>query len=252
MPKSNNLTILPVKNQENEAYKGINIDKKLPQLPQLILQVAPIKAGKTVRTANLFFNDNFYRDVFDHIYVFSPSLYADPINQAYLKDDDFSTFDEYSDDMVKQIIKNQMDRPKDERPLIAFLFDDLIGSLNPNTAFAFKLATKFRHYNVGMMVFNTQSLRSVPPILRNNCTSVLLSFFTNTKEEKKIYEEYSEYYGGEKKFHSLYHGILENSPRYDFLVLRLDQNPATCEHGFGNTIGLNTTPIKSEDEYNDI
>tara|TARA_R110000824_G_scaffold3636_2_gene17196 strand:- start:536 stop:1282 length:747 start_codon:yes stop_codon:yes gene_type:complete len=229
------LTILPVVNQENPAYDGIDIDEALPQFPQLILQVAPIKAGKTVRTANLFFNENFYRDTLDHTYVFSPTMFADPINQAYMKDDDFSTFDEYDDNIVRKIVANQMEKPKEDRPLIGFIFDDLIGYLKDN-AFAFKLATKFRHYNIGLMIFNTQSLRSVPPILRNNATTVILSHFSNEKENKKIMEEYSEFFGGEKIFANKYHGTLGSSERYDFLVLRLDENPAVMEHGFGNVI----------------
>ena len=241
-----NLTILPVKNQENIAYEGLDIDPALPQFPQLFLQVAPIKAGKTVRTANLFFNKNFYRDAFDHTYVFSPTMFADPINDSYLKDDDFSTFDEYDDSIVKKIVANQMAQPKKDRPLIAFIFDDLIGYLK-ESAYAFKLATKFRHYNIGLMVFNTQSLRSVPPILRNNATTVILSHFSNEKENKKIMEEFAEFYSGERVFSDLYHGTLGASERFDFLVLRLDQNPAQMEHGFGNTIYTGSHKLRNQE-----
>ena len=248
---SSGLEILPVKKQENTAYDEVDIDERLPQLPTLMLQVAPIRAGKTVRTANLFFNKNFYRDVFDHTFVFSPTMFADPINDSYMKDDDFTTYDEYDDNTVQKIVANQMEVPKKDRPLIAFIFDDLIGYL-PINAFAFKLATKFRHYNIGLMVFNTQSLRSVPPILRNNATTVLLSHFSNEKENKKIEEEFGEFYGGMKNFMKLYHGNLGGAERFDFLVLRLDNNPATMEHGFGNVVYNGTTYTGDGDKQESI
>ena len=48
----------------------------------------------------------------------------------------------------------------------------------------------FRHFNIQLLAYVTQSFKAIPPIVRNNATDVIIMKQSNAKELEKIMEEY--------------------------------------------------------------
>ena len=52
------------------------------------------------------------------------------------------------------------------------------------------LASRFRHYNIKMLLMSSQNYRAVSPVIRSNATNMIIgSPFPNMKELGKIAEE---------------------------------------------------------------
>jgi hypothetical protein len=80
----------------------------------------------------------------------------------------------------------------------------VLGSIK-KTAEVNMLATRFRHYNIKMLLFSTQVFRQVSNIIRGNCTNLIIgSPFPNRKELLKIAEEYGDLVDGVENFLKIY------------------------------------------------
>ena len=87
------------------------------------------------------------------------------------------------------------------------------------------LATRFRHYGIGLLAFTTQSFRAVSGLIRNNATDVIIMKQQNNKELEKINEEYGDLFPN--IFMELYKKAIEDAP-YSFLYLDMQTNPASA------------------------
>jgi len=221
------LKVLPPKElKKKPKFKGIH-----PHLWDInngacIGQIGKVRAGKSIRTLNLFFNKNMYAGLFDIVFIFSPTLMNDPINKSYLKDEDFITFDTYSDEVLQGILDSQLEYVKDgeEPPRIAILFDDLLTMGIKQNALAWTLSSNYRHFGISLLVYNLQKLTGLPVVVRSNLSGATISKFNSSTQEDKLIFEFGEYYGGDKNFKKLYE---ENTKEpYSFISLKLDQNPA--------------------------
>ena len=93
-----------------------------------------------------------------------------------------------------------------------------------NNAISF-LATRFRHYGIGLLLFTTQSFRAVSGLIRNNATDIIIMKQQNQKELEKVLDEYGDMFPN--IFMELYKKAIEDAP-YSFLYLDLQTNPATA------------------------
>ena len=226
------LKILPVQDPPNEKQKPVN--PILPQPPSLLLMISPIRTGKSTLISNLLLNSNFYgQHFFDEVFCISPTIMNDKTSRFLRKA--FSCHDEYSDELVQGIIKSQegFDNPED-RPDIALILDDIIGQIR-RESYLNHLASRFRHYNIKLLLMSSQNYRAVSPIIRSNCTHMVIgSPFPNNKELGKIAEEIGDQFGGADNFLRIYH--LATPEKYDFLYLDLTQNPPLAYHNFEKVI----------------
>tara|TARA_R110000851_G_scaffold83841_2_gene182996 strand:- start:183 stop:974 length:792 start_codon:yes stop_codon:yes gene_type:complete len=227
------LKILPVQDPPNEKQKPLN--PILPQPPSLLLMISPIRTGKSTLISNLLLNSNFFgQDYFDEVFCISPTIYNDKTSRFLRKA--FSCHDAYSDELVQGIIKGQegFEDNMEARPDIALILDDIIGQIK-RESYLNHLASRFRHYGIKLLLMSSQNYRSVSPVIRSNCTHMLIgSPFPNNRELGKIAEEIGDQFGGADNFLRIYH--LATPKKYDFLYLDLTQNPPLAYHNFEKVI----------------
>ena len=204
------LTILPVKPDPTKHKLKYPIHPNLPDIStgQLGLLIGRVKAGKSNLAVNLFENRNFFKNQFDLIYIISPTVYSDKTLRFLREKYPNTIYDKYSDKIIENIIKYQESFPRENRPFIAIYFDDIIGSLSNSTSnkpySLFSLCCKYRHWNIGLLLVCSQTLKSLPPVARSNASFVMLSRTSNQKELEKICDEYGDSFGGQKNFLQLY------------------------------------------------
>ena len=237
---TNNLSVLPVKDITKESIEDKKIRNRynelLPRIPFLMLIIAPVRSGKSVLLMNLIYR--MYNACFDQIVYISPTVSHDKSTRMLWEDDDIIKVDEnlnQIDAIVEGIVDNQKDKHESDRKHVLVVLDDCLGLFSKN-GYLMNLCSRFRHYKISI-VFTTQAFKSVPPIVRNNATSVMMFKTANDAEKKKIFEEYA---GNYPKFDSIY----EQATREKFNFLYLDQEKIKAYHNF------DTLLYSKDDDYN--
>jgi hypothetical protein len=218
--------IFPVKDPPKEKPRKI-LHPNLPELPTIMTLVMPTKSGKSTILSNLLLRDDFYKDVFDNVTIMSNTIDQD-ITSRFLKKA-CDCYVGYDDMILANIVEQQKKIEADERPFIAMIFDDILGSVK-RSSYLNHLVTRSRHYGVGLLAISVQSFKAVGPTIRNNTNSFICGNLQNMSELDKISLEYSGMFGGDKKFRQIYHKATEQ--RYDFLYLDLQSNPARSFRSF--------------------
>ena len=214
--------VFKVKDPDPDS-KFSDIHPHLPQPPSLLLIVGSVKAGKSNLLVNLLCNPDMFKDKFDIVKIISNTLNADPKGKIMNKY--FDCQDHYTDEMITDIIESQKKYEDFERPSIALVLDDILTKdFKKSNAVSF-LATRFRHYGIGLLAFTTQSFRAVSGLIRNNATDVIIMKQQNSKELEKINEEYGDLFPG--IFMELYKRAIEDQP-FSFLYLDMQTSPATA------------------------
>ena len=226
--------ILKVKDPPKEKVKPLH--PHLPQPPALLLMISPIRTGKSTIINNLLLNSKFYgQDFFDEVMCVSPTIYNDKTSRFLKKA--FDCYDEYDDSIIDNLIEKQegYEDPQ-ERPDIALILDDIIGLIR-REAKVNHLASRFRHYNIKLLLMSSQNYRKVSPVIRSNATNMIIgSPFPNMKELGKIAEEIGDQFGGADNFLKIYYTATPN--KYDFLYLDLQSNPPLAYHNFDKVIAV--------------
>lgn len=214
------LTILPVKPREHE--QKVNIHPNLPDINKgcCIIDIAKPRGSKTTRLVNYLQNPNFYQNKFDCVYIYSSTMSNGDDTARFLYDEFGDTiYSEYSDSHLQSILDYQDSIPKPDRPRIALIFDDFIAFPNIHrNALMFKIASSYRHHNIMLLLYNTQQMKYLPPIVRSCANYVILSQNSNQKQVEQLAEEYGNTYGTEK-FKELFADA--TSEPYGFLYLDL-------------------------------
>ena len=209
-----------------------DIHPHLPQPPALLLIIGSVKQGKSNLVVNLLCSPEMYKDKFDIVKIISNTLNADP--KGKLLNKYFDCEDHYEDSMITELVESQKKYEDFERPSVAVILDDILTKdFKKSNAVSF-LATRFRHYGIGLLAFTTQSFRAVSGLIRNNATDVIIMKQQNQKELEKINEEYGDMFPN--NFMDLYNYAIKDAP-FSFLYLDLQTNPATAYLRFEKKIG---------------
>ncbi len=229
------LTILPVKPSGDEKKLKKPIHPNLPNIAtgQLGIMISPVKTGKSTVISNLLLSPSFYRDQFDIVYVISNTIHNDQTSRFLKEAFPETVFDQYSDDIIQNIITYQKSFPKKDQPFIAIILDDFLGI--KSKSMIFHLATRFRHYNIGLLLFASQLFRGLPPVIRQNATFAIIGGPNPSDFEiDKMAEEYGAIYRGMDNFKRLYREA--TNKRYNFMYLDLQSNPTKAYRNFSDLI----------------
>ncbi len=234
---NDDLSILPVKEEGNEQKLKRPLHPNLPNIAtgQVGILISPVKTGKSTIISNLLLNPNFYKDQFDLVYIISNTINNDRTSRYLKKEFPETIFDDLTriDEIIDNIIKYQDSFPRGEKPFIAIILDDFLGV--KKSAKINYLATRSRHYNIGLLLFASQVFRGLEVPVRQNATFVIIgSPNPNEKELNKMAEEYGDILGGRDKFFQLYKKATPN--RFDFMYIDIQSNPTKVYSGFKNLI----------------
>ena len=218
--------ILPIKEEEGINPKAHHeylpdVGVGVPGKGSLLCMLSPRNTGKSTIISNLFLNPNFYgEDFYDEVYIISPTINVDRTSRHLAKR--FTTFDNYSPEVIQGIIRSQLSFDEEERPEIALVLDDCVGLMDKEIA---NLCTRSRHYNIKLLVISSQKFRgALDPIIRANITDLIVgSPFPNQREISAISEEFGDMFGGPENWIDLYKKATPK--KYDFAYMKLSNPP---------------------------
>tara|TARA_R110000782_G_scaffold21284_2_gene57265 strand:+ start:2696 stop:3601 length:906 start_codon:yes stop_codon:yes gene_type:complete len=228
-----------------------------PHLPQtggpgggaLVLLVAPVKSGKSTLISNIMLNPDFYgENYFDYCKVMSNTIMNDVTSRFMLKA--FDVTDHYDEAELNGLIDLQASYEKEDQPEIAYICDDLLGSI-PRNSVLNHLCARFRHYNFKLFIISTQNFKAVSTITRQNATNIIIgSPYPNQSELMKISESYGELVGGSQPFLDLYKTATPE--KYDFLHMDLQENPVHCYRNFEELLMVGDKWVVGDHDNYDI
>ena len=241
----NGPTVIPVR--PPTPTKDLHPDVH-PHLPQIqgpgggacLLMISPVKTGKSTIISNILLNKDFYdaQERFDTTHIISNTI-ANDVTSRFLKKA-FDCHDSYRDSIIDGIVDRQKSFAKVDQPEICIVVDDCLGSIKREGRINY-LASRFRHFNIKLLIISAQNFRSCSPIIRQNATNVIVgSPFPNMKERLKIAEEYGDVFGGQDQWLKLYKHATPN--RYDFIHMDLQENPPIMYASFDRVICIGENP----------
>ena len=170
--------------------------------------LGPSGVGKSVLLSNFILD--IYRDCFDQIFLFSPSINVDstwlPVKkyiEEHMKikhtDKDPIYFDHYDPIALNNIIETQhkitkhmKDAKKTKLFQVLIIVDDFADdpSFSRSSRLLHSLYTRGRH-NMISTVVSTQAYRALHPIIRLNATEIFIFRLRNFKDIEAVVEETS-------------------------------------------------------------
>lgn len=232
-------TIMPVVPPEDAGSdEHPEIHPHLPQIAgpgggALLLMISPVRTGKSTIISNLLLGDSemgFYdaQDRFHTTTIISNTIANDVTSRFLAKA--FDTHDSYNDNIIDGIVSQQKSFDKEEQPDIAVILDDCLGSIRREARIN-HLASRFRHFNIKLLIISSQNFRSCSPIIRQNATNVIVgSPFPNQKELGKMAEEYGDVFGGADNWLKIYKKATPD--KYNFLHMDFQSNPPKAYRNF--------------------
>jgi len=229
---SNVPKIEPIKITEYTSKQSkYDVVAKLP-LRDIIL--GPSGSGKGILLQNLILN--IYKDCFDRIYIFSPSIFVDktwsPVIEHINKDLKVNTekekclFDTFDTEELSNIVETQKKiaehmKSQNYKKIYQILIiiddwaDDYKASHNPvlNSLF-----TKGRHSFISVIV-SSQKFRALSNIMRVNAVNLYVFRLRNVGDLDAFVEEVSAV-ASKKELLNLYHIATEEA--YSFLFIKLN------------------------------
>ena len=250
--KMNTPVIRPVIPPEEIKTDNPEVHPHLPQIDgpgggSLLLMISPVRTGKSTIISNLLLGDSemgFYdaQERFHSTTIISNTIANDVTSRFLAKA--FDTYDSYQDHIVDGIINQQKSYDKEEQPEIGVVLDDCLGSIRREASIN-HLASRFRHFNIKLLIISSQNFRSCSPIIRQNATNVIVgSPFPNEKELGKMAEEYGDNFGGAKNWLEIYKKATPQS--YDFLHMDFQSNPPKAYHNFETLIAEGSNQVSGD------
>ena len=247
--------IVPVKDPEKQPSRHSPIHPNLPQIDgfgggALLLMISPVRTGKSTIINSLLLGSKemgFYdgQERFDNVSIISNTV-ANDITSRFMRKA-FDTYDSYDDSIIDGIVQRQKSYEKEEQPEIALILDDCLGSIRREAKIN-HLCSRYRHFNIRLLIISSQNFRMCSPIIRQNATNVIVgSPFPNQKELGKMAEEYGDVFGGAENWLKIYKLATPN--RYDFLHMSFQDNPPKAYHNFETLIAEGSKIIGSKDNF---
>ena len=238
--ENSNMKVVPIRPLEikdDTTMYHPNLPKITRNSGSITLLLGPTASGKTSVINWLLLNSNAWggkKSAFENVYIFSPSVECDD-SCRFLREY-FECYTEYKDEYLKAILDKQESFPKKERPKGMIVIDDSVGNnamKRGGTLQAF--LSRYRHWNMNV-IMSVQSFRALSTIARANATNILIfNGIYNSKEFEKIEEEFDDMYKCSLK--KCYNLFAPN--KYDFLHLKLRENPPEMYKGFQQQINYN-------------
>jgi len=166
----------------------------LPKENFVGLILGPPRSGKSHLIVNLVLRKELYRNVFDLIYLISPTGANDPSMKPLLESSAVTHFGTYSDELIDSIIADQekakieAERVHDKPMRALIILDDGIGLSERRSSIA-QLSTRYRHFNISILIAS-QVFREVSNIIRKNASFVIIYTVHSDKEMKSLEDEY--------------------------------------------------------------
>ena len=231
--------VIPVRDPDPVKSIHPEVHPNLPQIEgfgggALVLLISPVRTGKSTLISNMLLNDEFYdaQERFQSTTIISNTISND-ITSRFLRKA-FDTHDAYDDSIIEGIVKKQKAYDKEDQPEIAVVLDDCLGSIRREAKIN-HLASRFRHFNIKLLVISSQNFRMCSPIIRQNATNVIVgSPFPNQKELGKMSDEYGDVFGGAENWLKIY--AAATPERYDFLHMNFQTNPPRAYRNFETLI----------------
>ena len=181
--------------------------EQVPKLPCRSILVGSSSSGKGVVIQNLILD--IYRDCFERIYLFSPSIFVDQTNKAitdYLdskiqlsEDEPSLYYDTYDPDSLENIINTQKkiithQKSKNVKKLcsIAIVVDDFADdpTFSRNSKLLHSLFTRGRHSQISTFIA-TQKFNALATILRVNADTLYVFRLRNYSDLNTFLDEVS-------------------------------------------------------------
>ena len=220
-------------------YKHVEFSNKqsnfehVPKLPMRAMIVGPSGSGKTILLQNMILN--IYRNCFERIYIFSPSVDIDhswnPVKEYIKKeikpsDKEKYLFDSYNPEELSQIISKQYkvteymkSQGKTKLFQILIIIDDFADDpqFTRNSKLLHQLYIRGRHICCSTIT-STQVYKAISPIVRKNMTQLFIYRLRNQADLLAIIEEVSAVHNS-KILHELY-SVATREP-HSFLYINL-------------------------------
>lgn len=203
-----NTTIVPVK-VKNTLIKLAGRSALIPEPHFLMCIVAPVRSGKSVLLCNLAFRESYYRDVFSRIVTISSSVELDETLAP------FRQFEYYSPSSGKELDEYIQIASNDPTQSTLLIIDDCADLIKPGDKLC-KLATKYRHLNMSIII-TSQYFMLLPPVIRTNMTVCILFKLANAEELEKIFKAFGHSFGA--KLEIAYTEVFGGDRKYNFLAL---------------------------------
>ena len=228
-------TIEPIKVKQYEVKQS-----KYPQcgkLPVRSILLAPSGGGKGVLLQNMILD--IYRNCFERVYIFSPSIHVDqtwlPVKEYLdktinLKEDEPPLYyDNYDPESLEKIIDTQkkiteyFKKKKETKRLfqILIIIDDHADDpvFSRKSTLLHSLFTRGRHSGISTIV-STQKFAALHPIIRVNATELFVFRLRNYQDLSLFIEEISALI--DKKSLMEIYRIATDEP-YSFLYVKLNE-----------------------------
>jgi hypothetical protein len=207
-------------------------------IPTNICLVAPSGQGKTLILLNLLLK--FYKDMFQRIWFFSPSIKLDPqyaplrkyLEKMSDQDKEPLMFEDLDQEALGRILHDQRQiceecrKRKQPIPQVCVVLDDMAdrGDIltkrqgGDSGSWLVTLATRGRHFGCSWIV-SSQVLVLIGTILRKNCRCMAVWRLRNHKEVEALCEELSGIYD-KNTLMEMYRAA--TAEPYSFMFIRLD------------------------------
>ena len=172
------------------------IPDPLPRKSFGMMMVGKPSSGKSSLLMSLLMSKDAYLKKFDRVYLMSESLDTLPLEELGL--DSSRIYNEYDEEKLKEIIKNEKDSNQNNNTLI--ILDDVVRSIASKKGdFVLKMLLNRRHITHNKnnkdekgglsIIITTQSYNLLPLKFRKNMSNIALFSSTNQKEIINIKEE---------------------------------------------------------------
>ena len=241
---NDDLTILPIKPEENELKQIRELHPNLPNVykGQLLALVGGVRMGKGTLWNNMLHNPNFYEGLFENVNIISPTIWNDSTSRFSAKKFKDTCYDRYDDTIIDNLVKNQKSKKEIDGAdtSYALIVDDSYNEFNKvgrKGGAVLRLASRFRHYvrkgDPCLYLYSTQKYLDLLPMIRANATGIIVSgMIKNRKELDTLAYDLDDTFGGQ------FESIMEHArgEPYQWIYFRLDSTPPEAYLNFKDKV----------------